>query len=76
MVNVTIGTNLKRESHIVESGMTLREVLEAYNIDYTGIGGIYLDGMSLSPGDLDKSFEDLGIGERCTLLKVQKADNA
>lgn len=74
MVKVTIGTNLKREEHIVDSSMTLRDTLEAYNVDYAGGGAIYLDGMSLVPGDLDKTFEQFGIAERCSLMKVTKAD--
>ncbi|MDR9824985.1 hypothetical protein RCJ22_05100, partial [Vibrio sp. FNV 38] len=35
-----------------------------------------LDGVTLRPGDLDKSFDDFGIAETCYLLSVQKADNA
>jgi hypothetical protein len=34
-----------------------------------------LDGSPLHPGDLDKTFADFGIAEKCYLLNVVKADN-
>ena len=75
MVKVTVGNNVKRESVIVDSSTTLRTVLEDAGIDYTR-GVMHLDGSSLSPGDLDKTFEDFHIAEKCFLLNVVKADNA
>lgn len=75
MVKVTVGNNLKRESVIVDASTTLRSVLEDANVDYTR-GVMHLDGSSLNPGDLDKSFADFGITEKCFLLNVVKADNA
>ena len=75
MVKVTIGNNLKRSVEVLEATTTLREALEIAEIDYSR-GMINLDGSTLSPGDLDKSFADFGITERCYLLNVVKADNA
>lgn len=75
MIKVTVGNNLKRESVIVDSTTTLRKVLEDNGIDYTR-GVMHLDGSSLQPGDLDKTFGDFGIAETCFLLNVVKADNA
>ena len=37
---------------------------------------MHLDGSSLNPGDLDKTFQQFGITEKCFLLNVVKADNA
>ena len=37
---------------------------------------MHLDGCPLVPGDLDKTFKEMGIGEECWLLNVVKADNA
>jgi hypothetical protein len=70
-----MGNNLKRTSEIVDENTTLREALELAEIDYT-VGIMNLDGSSLSPGDLDKTFADFGITEKCYLLNVVKADNA
>lgn len=75
MVKVTVGNNVKRESVIVDNNTTLRAVLEDAGIDYTR-GVMHLDGSSLNPGDLDKTFEDFHIAEKCFLLNVVKADNA
>jgi hypothetical protein len=35
-----------------------------------------LDGAPLQPGDLDKTFAQFGITDKCFLLNVVKADNA
>lgn len=75
MVKVTVGNNVKRNSVIVPGNTTLRAVLEQEGIDYTR-GNMHLDGSSLNPGDLDKTFNDFGITEKCFLLNVVKADNA
>lgn len=75
MIKVTVGNNVKRESIIVDENTTLRAVLEDNGIDYTS-GTMHLDGSSLKPGEIDKTFADLGINEKCYLLNVVKADNA
>lgn len=75
MVQVIVGNNVKRETVVVSPETTLRTVLEENGIDYAR-GVMHLDGASLKPGDLDKSFASLGITEKCYLLNVVKADNA
>lgn len=75
MIKVVVGNNVKRETAIVDSTATLRSVLEDAGIDYTK-GVMHLDGSSLAPGDLDKTFANFGITEKCFLLNVVKADNA
>lgn len=75
MVKVVVGNNVKRETVIVDSAATLRSVLEESGVDYTR-GTMHLDGSSLNPGDLDKTFAQFGIAEKCFLLNVVKADNA
>ena len=75
MIKVTMGNNVKRKVEILDDNTTLREALENAEIEYaTGI--MNLDGSTLSPGDLDKTFADFGITEKCYLLNVVKADNA
>ena len=75
MIKVTTGNNVKRKTEILDENTTLRQALEDAGIDYT-TGIMNLDGSSLSPGDLDKTFADFGIVEKCFLLNVVKADNA
>lgn len=75
MVQVTIGNNVSREKVIIDPSTTLRTALEEAGIDYSR-GAMHLDGSSLNPGDLDKTFTSFGITEKCFLLNVVKADNA
>lgn len=56
MIKVTVGNNVKREAVIIDENTTLRSCLEANGVDYTR-GVMHLDGSSLNPGDLDKTFQ-------------------
>ena len=73
MIRVTVGNTVKRENVIVNSNTSLRKVLEDAGIDYTK-GGLNLDGSTLNAGDIDKTFADFGVTEKCFLLQVVKAD--
>ena len=75
MIKVTVGTNTRRTSVIVEPNRTLRSVLEEQEIDYS-TGTLHLDGSTVTPGQLDKTFAELGITEKCFLISVVKADGA
>lgn len=75
MINVIIGNNVSRSSHIIDENTTLRAALEESGIDYS-VGMTSLDGSTCAPGDLDKTFADFGITEKCYLLNIVKADNA
>lgn len=75
MIKVTIGNNVKRKTVIIDESTTLRAALEDAEIDYSR-GTMNLDGSSLDPGDLDKTFASFGITDKCFLLGVVKADNA
>jgi len=75
MIKVTMGNNVGREVRLIEPTTTLRQALEDAAINYS-TGVFTLDGSSLMPGDMDKTFADFGITDRCFLLGVAKADNA
>jgi len=75
MIKVTMGNNVKRVPKILDPNTTLREALEIAEVDYTR-GLMNLDGSPLEADDLDKTFADFGISEKCYLLNVTKADNA
>lgn len=75
MIKVYVGNNLNRTPVMVDEGSTLRSTLEQNNIDYS-IGMTSLDGSTLAPGDLDKTFADFGITQQCFLICTVKADNA
>ncbi len=75
MIKATIGNNLDRKDYILTPDTTLRAALDEAGIDYSR-GTMTLDGSSLQAGEMDKTFADLGIAERCFLMNVVKADNA
>lgn len=75
MIKVTVSNNVKRETAIISDTTTLRTALETAQIDYTR-GMVNLDGSPLAPGDLDKTFSDFNIAEKCFLSAITKADNA
>jgi len=75
MIKVTVGNNLERKDEIVSPNTTLRTVLETANINYN-YGIMNLDGSPLDDEDLDSTFADFGVTDRCFLLNVVKADNA
>lgn len=75
MLKIVIGNNIARNSYILDENTTLRTALEEAGVDYS-IGMTSLDGATLKAGDLDKTFKDFGIQEKCYLLNVVKADNA
>lgn len=75
MINVTIGNNLKRSNIIVSENTTIRKALEDNGIDYTR-GTTSLDGATLAAGQMDQTFAQMGVTEKCYLLNVVKADNA
>lgn len=70
MINVVVGSSGnpgKRKSVIVGLNSTLRQVLEKAQIDYTK-GIVSLDGVVLQSDDLNKTFLQHGIADRCYLL--------
>ena len=74
MIKVIIGANTEKKTLILEPSKTLRNALEEAEIDYSA-GSLHLDGATLKPGDLDKTFADLGITEKCYLINVVKSDS-
>ena len=74
MIKVTVGTNTSREDVIVEKTSTIRSVLENQGISYSN-AIMHLDGSPLKPGDMDKTFEEIGIAETCFLIAATKLDS-
>lgn len=80
MINVTASNNLKRANDLFPANTTLREALDALGIDYTR-GMLTMDSAPLQPGDLNKTFAEMGYDgtankNRCFLASIVKADNA
>lgn len=80
MIKAIIGNNASRSAYNMEESKTIREALETADVDYSR-GMISLDGSTVSPGDLNKTFYELGYtGEpgkdKCVLTVLAKLDNA
>lgn len=77
MIQVTIGNNLSRKNVVVDGdNTTLRQAFEQNDINYAS-GIVSLDGASLTPGMMDKTFAENGVtNDRCYLMVSVKADNA
>lgn len=81
MIRVITGNNVDRTPVNVSPESTLRQALEAGGVDVSGGGTLQLDGATLQPGDLNKTFAELGYDgsnghDSCSLLKIAKLDNA
>lgn len=75
LVNVKVGTNLNRTQVSVPSNKTIREILEENNINYATTT-VFVDGVTVQLGDMDKTLDELGIGESCYIISAQKTENA
>lgn len=75
IVNCYIGTMIDRTPYAVQTSSTLREACEEANFDFAA-GQMQLDGATLRPGDIDKTFDDFGITQTCYLIRVAKLANA
>ena len=76
IIKVIMGTNTNRVTDMVDSATTLRAALESKGIDYSR-GQMNLDGATLQAGDLDKTFDEMGVrSEKCFLVNAAKQDNA
>ena len=75
MIQIKIVTNTSRKTIATDENSTVREVLEANDVNYE-VAPVYIDGAPLGIGDHDKTFAQLGITEKCMLTSVVKTQNA
>ena len=75
MIQIRIVTNAQRKTIATDENNTIRDVLEANEVNYAN-APVYLDGAPLNIGDHDKTFAELGITEKCMLTSVVKTENA
>ena len=75
MIRVYVGTNVDKSAFDFTPDTTLRAAFEEAGVDYEN-GTPTLDGSSLKPGDLDKTFASFGITQKCILFVVKNVKNA
>ncbi len=75
MIQVDMRDNVNHKINNFPSDTTIREALEGSGISYAR-GVMMLDGSPLQPGDMDKSFAEMGVTGHCYLTSVVKTNNA
>lgn len=76
MIQVTIGKNTGAPRTVMATpDQTPRKILEENNVEYSR-ATVTIDGSPLKAGEMDKTFGDLGITEKCYLFAVTKVENA
>ena len=78
MIKVIVGTTgpngTSKQSIFIDENATLRQALENAGIDCSA-GAIYLDFVYLPIGEIDKTFADYGISEKCCLFQSIKYES-
>lgn len=75
MIKVTYRDNVNVEEKIISETTTIKSFLEDMGIDYSS-RPLAIDGAMLSAGEVNKTFADFGVTEKCYLTSVAKLDNA
>lgn len=75
MINVNLSSNAGTTREIVGADTTLRQLFEAQGINYSN-RQVFVDGCPIRVGDLDRTFEELGILASCTVSAIDAKNNA
>ena len=75
MLEVTIYTSSGRQTVLADPNSSVKSTLEARGINY-GTATLQIDGSAIQPGTLDKTFEELGIKDKCSISAIIKTSNA
>ena len=75
MVKVFCTTTAGRKSDLFDEGTTLRQVFDAFDVDYS-VATNCIDGTKIDPAGMDKSLREWGVDKECRLSSIVKIDNA
>lgn len=75
MIKVVVMNNTRRFEKITENNITVRDFMEANDIECAG-AFVSLDNCKMRPEDMHKTFEEIGITDKCFLSIIEKRDNA
>lgn len=73
-VQVRIGSNTNIKTKIFTSNTTIADAFRQADVT-VGAATVYLNGCTIQPGDFNKTFEQLEVGEDAVLVAVVKQDN-
>lgn len=75
MVKVFVTTTAGRKSDLFDEGTKLREIFEAFDVDYSTATNC-IDGTKIDPAGMNKSLREWGVDKECRLSSIVKIDNA
>lgn len=75
MVKVFMMTTAGRKSDLFDEGTKVREVFEAFDVDYSTATNC-IDGTKIDPAGMNKTLREWGVDKECRLSSIVKIDNA
>lgn len=75
MVKVFMTTCAGRKSDLFDEGTKVREVFEAFDVDYSTATNC-IDGTKIDPAGMNKTLREWGVDKECRLSSIVKIDNA
>ena len=75
IINVNVANNVKRATVPTDDSVAINNFLSENGFDYSS-GNILMNGSTLMPGDIYKTFADFGVNGLVYLSQIKKADNA
>ena len=75
MIKCYVTTTAGRKSDLFDEGTTIREVFEAFDVDYS-VATNCIDGTKIDPAGMNKTLREWGVDKECRLSSIVKIDNA
>ena len=75
MVKVFMTTTAGRKSELFDEGTNIREIFEAFDVDYSTATNC-IDGCKIDPAGMNKTLREWGVDKECRLSSIVKIDNA
>ena len=75
MIKVFVTTTAGRKSDLFDEGTTIREIFDAFDVDYS-VATNTIDGCKIDPAGMNKTLQEWGVGKECRLSSIVKIDNA
>ena len=75
MVKIFLTTTAGRKSDLFDEGTKIREIFEAFDVDYS-VATNCIDGTKIDPAGMNKTLREWGVDKECRLSSIVKIDNA
>lgn len=75
MVKVFMTTTAGRKSDLFDEGTKIREIFEAFDVDYSTATNC-IDGCKIDPAGMGKTLAEWGVDKECRISSIVKIDNA